>query len=96
MGSGSYSTVSHEGGLGSILDGPRVICGGQSGTRTGFLQVLRFPPVISSQHCSTFTCIYTLLLREGQTGKAWEPAIKQYSFAHREALYKKRTSKFLS
>ena len=45
MGSGCLSPFSHEGGLGSIPDGPREICGGQSGTWTGFLQALLFPPV---------------------------------------------------
>ena len=45
MGSRSYSPFSHEGGLVSILDGRREICGGQSGTWTGFHQVLRFRPV---------------------------------------------------
>ena len=31
-----------------------------------------------------------LLLREGQTGKAWEPSVIQCSFVHREALDKKK------
>jgi hypothetical protein len=53
--------------------------GGQSGTGMGFFRKLMFFLSISFHPCSILL-IYILFLLVGQTGKAWEPSKKQYSF----------------
>jgi hypothetical protein len=48
--------------------------------------MLRFFPVSVNPQRRTLIFIYELLLPEGQTGRAWEPAEKQSFFAYLGAL----------
>ena len=61
--------------------------GGQSSTGTGFP---RSTSALYCQYYSTNASIliffYTVLLSEGQAGKAWEPSKKRFSSRNRRAL----------
>jgi hypothetical protein len=61
---------------------PCEICGGQSGTGTSLLRLLRFSLSISFIQYSLIF-IYTLVVPERQKCEAWEPSKKQCSFADR-------------
>ena len=54
-----------------------------------------FPMSVSFHQCSQLIFMCTVILPEGQTGKAWEPSKKQSSFENRGA-WTRRMSSFLS
>lgn len=57
------------------------ICGGQSGTKTGFpSSTFGFHLSVSFQQCSISIFLLILLLSEGQVGKAWDPSKKAMLF----------------
>ena len=51
-------------------------CGGRSGARTGFLQLLQFSPVIISPQVLHNRLRLNGTLSEEQAGTAWEPSEK--------------------
>jgi hypothetical protein len=60
---------------------PCAICDKHSDTVNRFLtQYFSIPLSLSFHKCSILVFLYTLLLPEGQTGEAWEPAKKQSCF----------------
>jgi hypothetical protein len=64
---------------------PCEICGGQSGTVTGFSPSTTVSPSVPFHQCSTLICILILLLSDGLPGEEWEPKSSVF-FAIREAL----------
>jgi len=70
----------------------REICGGESGSGTGFSRVLRFTLQISFHQCSILISIYIRPLPEGQTVEAWGPSKMECSFGDRGALDRKAFS----
>jgi hypothetical protein len=65
---------------------PCGICGGRSGTGTGFnSEYFDLPLTVSFHQCSMLIFIYTLSLSRGQRGEVWDPSKEQCSFGNRGA-----------
>jgi hypothetical protein len=62
---------------------PGEICGGQSGTGTGFpSSISSFPRQYNSTSASYSSSCMCCIYEENKTGEAWEPSKKQCSFAN--------------